>query len=147
MKAVVAIALLGCAACGGSRAPLVAKPLVPHADDHGLGRIGPCLDGAEADRRKIDLPPTLIGRVVGVYPDGIAVTPEHAAEGAAPVDVPISDGTVLCTVAGGAVQRPDLTVGLHVAVWLPASQHPALGAVAVMLAGREPGVEWPDAIP
>ena len=146
MKAVVAIALLGCAACAGRRAPLVAKPLVPHADDHGLGRIGPCLDGAEADRTKIDLPPTLIGRVVGVYPDGIAVAPEHAA-GAASVDVPISDGTVLCTVAGGAVQRPDLTVGLHVAVWLPSSRHPALGAVAVMLAAREPGVGWPDAIP
>ena len=143
MKAVAAIAMLGCTACGGHRAPLVAQPLAPHANDHGTARKGPCLDGSEAG--KIDLPPTLIGRIVGVYPDGIAVELEQAPPGPpAPVDVPISDGTVLCTIAGGAVRRPDLTIGLNVAVWLPSSKHPALGAVAVMLAGTAPGADWPD---
>ena len=144
----VAIALACCSACGVHPAPLVAKPLTPHANDHGLAKIGPCLPAAEADRRKLDLPPTLIGRVVGVQPDAIAVEPERPPSGAtSPIEVTISDGTVLCTVAGGFVQRADLTVGLHVAVWLPAGKHAALGAVAVMLAAKEPGVDWPDATP
>ena len=63
------------------------------------------------------------------------------------VDVPLSDGTVLCTAHGGFVRRTDLAVGQKVAVWLPAvdskAKIQALGAVAIMLASKDPNDDWP----
>ena len=132
---------LGVLAACGARAPMTARPETPHADDHGLSRIGPCLDAAEADRKKVDVPPSLIGRLVGLSPESIRVEPEL---GGTPVDVAISDGTVMCTVSGGFVSREDLAVGQHVAVWLPSRKHAELGAVAVMLASKAPGDDWPS---
>lgn len=143
----ISVAVLATAACG-SRAPLTARPEPPLANDHGLSKIGPCLEGAEADRKKLDVPPSLIGRLVGLYPEAIAVEPEHSgAVAPTPVDVPISDGTVLCTVSGGFVRREELAVGQHVAVWLPSMKNADLGAVAVMLASTKPEDDWPDVTP
>ena len=129
----------GLAACG-ARAPMTARPVTPHADDHGLSKIGPCLDAAEADRTRVHVPPSLIGRLVELDHEAIVV--QHESSGAR-IWVRISDGTVLCTVQGGFVQRTELAVGQHVAVWLPEGPQD-LGAIAVMLASKAPGDGWPE---
>ena len=118
-----------------------------HQDDHGLSKLGPCLDGG-SDDPNFSQPPTTIGTISKIDGSTIYVEPENRTMGTTRISVfLLSKQTSLCTVYGGLVSRDQLLVGQKVGVWSAlhggdTSGEPTV-ATAVMLASKQPGDNWP----